>query len=434
MEKRILILACLLLWATFLVGQSSAKNYVLKNTTKINSVNPGQDDYADLEVIGKAIGDSRVVMLGEQDHGDAPTFQAKARLIKYQHEKKGFNVVAFESDFYALHQGWEQVLHNKMSSGSLMANNIFSIWTKCQECDAVFSYIDGTQSSKNPVQVAGFDIQLHGLYSQEALKSELTAYLTSKEIDFQKAPAYRNQFLPLLDSLLYYTQWRSFFRDEKAVHQLENYLGLISSQIRVKNERDSFWQQALESVRAQTTSMIYRKNMRVSGTDVSKGLNLRDEYMAKNLHWLATNTYKNEKIIVWAANGHINKDALNEGNEAVISSNLTHPMGYVFTNIAGNLDKTYILGFTSYEGTAGRVTMRNKIEVFTPEKDGLEDWLEQLNYSFSFTNMQPVQRNQKISQETFSAKLKSHRNITAAWLKGFDGIFFIHTMYPCQAK
>ncbi|KAA5540566.1 erythromycin esterase family protein [Adhaeribacter rhizoryzae] len=434
MGRIIFLLVCLLLPATSLMGQSSIKEYVLENTTKIYSIDPNQDDYADLEVIGKAIGNAQVVMLGEQDHGDAPTFQAKTRLIKYLHEKKGFNVVAFESDFYALHRGWEQVLNNKMSASSLMANNIFSVWTKCQECDDVFSYINTTQTSKNRIHVTGFDIQLHGFYSQETFISELTDYLTAKEIDFLKTPEFKKQFLPLLDSLLYYTQARSFFRDEKTVHQLENYLRLISSQIMVKNRMDTFWHQALESVKAQTTSMIYRKNMWVSRTDVSKGLNLRDEYMAKNLHWLASNTYKNEKIIVWAANGHVNKGALNEEHETAVSNNITRPMGYVFTNIAGNLDKTYILGFTSYEGTAGRVTMPNKFAVFTPQKDGLEDWLGGLNYSFSFTNMQSGQRNKKIAEGFFSAKLKSHRNVTAAWTKGFDGIFYIHTMYPCQAK
>jgi erythromycin esterase-like protein len=76
-------------------GQDLIRDYVKSNTVRLSSINPDSIDYSDLAPIGRAIGDARVVMLGEQDHGDAPTFLAKARLIKYLHEKKGFNVLAF---------------------------------------------------------------------------------------------------------------------------------------------------------------------------------------------------------------------------------------------------------------------------------------------------------------------------------------------------
>src|SRR5689334_22673852 len=86
-------------------GQTNFKKYTQENTIQITSINPDSFFNSDLEYIGKAIGNSKIVMLGEQDHGDAPTFLAKTRIVKYLHEKKGFNVLAFESDFFGLNYG-----------------------------------------------------------------------------------------------------------------------------------------------------------------------------------------------------------------------------------------------------------------------------------------------------------------------------------------
>src|SRR5690348_11659139 len=85
------------------------EEYVRNHTSAIQTIDPDQTNFADLLPIGKAIGDARIVFLGEHDHGDAPTFLAKTRLIKYLHEQMGFDVLAFESDFYALTQGWDHL-------------------------------------------------------------------------------------------------------------------------------------------------------------------------------------------------------------------------------------------------------------------------------------------------------------------------------------
>ncbi|RZK27954.1 MAG: hypothetical protein EOO63_12295, partial [Hymenobacter sp.] len=66
------------------------RSYVTANTVPVATVETTADDYADLAAVGQAIGEARVVMLGEQDHGDGTTFQAKTRLVKYLHEHKGF--------------------------------------------------------------------------------------------------------------------------------------------------------------------------------------------------------------------------------------------------------------------------------------------------------------------------------------------------------
>ncbi len=73
------------------------QNWAKTAPIPLKSIDPNETDFADLDGFGKAVGDARIVFLGEQTHGDGATFHAKTRLIKYLHETKGFDVLAFES-------------------------------------------------------------------------------------------------------------------------------------------------------------------------------------------------------------------------------------------------------------------------------------------------------------------------------------------------
>ena len=48
----------------------------------------------DLAAFGKAVGDARIVSLGEATHGTREFFQLKHRLLEYLVAEKGFTVLA----------------------------------------------------------------------------------------------------------------------------------------------------------------------------------------------------------------------------------------------------------------------------------------------------------------------------------------------------
>ena len=131
MRKFLLIINDFFL-TSFAKGQDNIKRYVQQNMIEISSVQPDSTNFSELEKIGNAIGDAKVVMLGEQDHGDAPTFLAMSRLIKYLNEKKGFNVLAFESDFCSMNYDWDLVKNGKMNIDTFILSNIYRIWTRCE--------------------------------------------------------------------------------------------------------------------------------------------------------------------------------------------------------------------------------------------------------------------------------------------------------------
>jgi erythromycin esterase len=78
--------------------------YLKKHAVPVRSIEAKDADFADLEPLRQMIGGRRIVMLGECSHGDGATFAAKVRLIKFLHQRMGFDVFAFESGLYDTHK------------------------------------------------------------------------------------------------------------------------------------------------------------------------------------------------------------------------------------------------------------------------------------------------------------------------------------------
>jgi len=85
----VILLACLGLGQA--QDRSARIGWLLRNAVPIRSIDPTipDDDFADLKPLVAAVGRSRMVVLGEQSHGDGATFLAKGRLIKVPSSKDG---------------------------------------------------------------------------------------------------------------------------------------------------------------------------------------------------------------------------------------------------------------------------------------------------------------------------------------------------------
>lgn len=415
--KKIISITFAIACCSILIAQD-IKKYTQENTIHINSNNPDSLDFSDLEGIGNAIADSRIVFLGEQGHGDAPAFLAKTRLIKYLHKKKGFNIIAFESDFFGLNVGWDHLLKTKTNTDSFLRKNIYPVWSICDAFENLLhKYIPQKLSTSNPMQVTGFDNQTYLDYSSGNLSRNLDSLLRAYHLPVTKELDYASEIIPLIDSLT-----KGTFRDTSQYSRQLVGLLKIKEQLSTILSKDNFWLILVDNLisGSQEYSNIHQ---------YVRSNNIRDRQMALNILWLANHKYPAEKIIVWAHNTHISKFAGHYNNKFL---NETEWMGSVIDRLKDASLKTYTIGFTSYSGTEGTLGRTQKTTIEAPEKNSFENWINE-SYNFAFVDFKKFNQANIHKVPKFTMKGHHHtNNLKAPWTKIFDGVFFIREVYPCK--
>lgn len=268
--------------------------------------------------------------------------------------------------------------------------------------------------SSEPLRVTGFDNQMILTYSRKHLSQKLDSVLRNLDLPITKQLDYVTTILPAIDSLrLFY--WLNPTEDFDS--RCSKYLKQIKSEIGEKLDKDNFWVMVIDNLIQENLEYSTKKDYRKSG-------NARDLQMANNLRWLVENKFPSDKIIVWAANAHVAKYA--DSSKANPDDKIISMSSY-FTRDSSLLQKSYIIGFTSYEGEAGRLGMKT-FKIRKPKLDGFENWIDK-NANYAFVDFKKYGGD---SEQFYLKGLGHNTFFKQDWTKIFDGIFYIKEMYPCK--
>lgn len=287
------------------------KAYLDKKTTNFDSQNKLFKD------INNQIKKSKIIFLGEQNHGDANTLTIKSEFIEsFVNYSNDSVLLIFESDY---------VGNYFFANSSNYKDFIYPVWTKCKLGNTM-KIIDSLVK-KNKIEIMGIDPVLFPL--------------TLKKI--QENKTFDSNVIDLINK-------KKPCKDFEAIKNPDLYK---IKQPQIRNSLAAFNEMKCTSKRG----------------------NIRDKQMAINLYDIYLKN-KNKKIIVWAANTHISKNFIEfvytKNYKKIQSMNREISMVQHFKKLTDI--KTTSIGFTSKKGEFGRVGSAKK-QIKVTKKD-LEYYLK----------------------------------------------------------
>lgn len=245
----------------------SKLNEVIKPLKTLNA----DSNFGDIHFLKETLQEKEIIALGEATHGTREIFDYKDRLVRFLVINLEYKAIAFESDFIAIEK-IDDYINGKiehlgsLSGTPLHLDNVKMIaWLKKYNL---------SQSEENKIHLYGLEARGFNNISAKILET-----FTGLSID-----------------------------DKKTLEKLK-----VLDYSSIKKEDINLTKTTIESLNRNVNNSLQKHYINLLQQNAEgfyeNKIGFRDEYMSKNAAWIKEKT-KNNKLIVWAHNGHVAKTNL----------------------------------------------------------------------------------------------------------------------------
>lgn len=357
------------------------------------------------------IGDSRIVIIGEQEHGVGTHYKNFNLLTQFFHEEMGFDIIIQEYCFYEFYQVNDSLKMGK--SAQAYRGGMYWPQAKAKEYDGFLNYLEKEGKGDSPIQMFGADPRI---FARDKFITYLKEELNSKSIEVKES----ERFLSILSTVfrLEYSDTISNQIERQFYFQTCN---SILSQYQNKAGKLNKWKE-----RFVENLIVFAHN--AWGTDGYRmddpdRFYRREKGMADNIIWLAKTQFPNKKILIHLHNGHMAK------NTHLLEGHLDSSQVKALPNVGSMLHKEFgndclHLATSFYSGTYCKWDFKEK-KIPIPIEESLENLLHKKGIEYGFMAFHSSSKKEEyMFYCDFNAWMKKPNPILPVQHL-FDGLIFI---------
>ncbi|MFJ7825688.1 erythromycin esterase family protein [Psychrobacillus sp. NPDC096623] len=338
----------------------------------------------DLTPVLKAIGDAKIVLLGEASHGTSEFYKVRAELSKRLIEEKGFTLIAVEGDWPSTQRvnrfikGYDKDADTEDNKQRLL--NAFERWPTWmwanEEISELVKWLEkynNQMEDNNKIGFYGIDV-----YSLWESLDEVVSYLRKTNPEGTDM-IFAKKAISCFEPFNRHPETYAFSSIHISDACVEEVVTLVASIRKNEKQYDDGQEEDLNlkinALVAQNAEEYYRAMVRSD----ELSWNVRDEHMVEAINEIMDYHGKDAKIIIWAHNTHIGDASATDMKEEGMTN-----VGEILRlqNKAANV---FSVGFGTHSGEVIAAdewgTTPKKMTVPPAKKGSWEDMLHSIEAS-----------------------------------------------------